>query len=178
MIMAFSRAITFHWSGKEVISTQSLALDLDNTLRRRKGAKSFMGVICGIFDPTHHAIEITVAGHVYPLLLVKDGNFSWIGSPELPLGIGKKTRAFTTHQIDLQPGDSLFCTTDGYIEALNNSGEQVGYEKIVSWTKETKQEDTSQWIQSLLACQSAWSQQRLDDDITLFCLSRNPGETE
>jgi sigma-B regulation protein RsbU (phosphoserine phosphatase) len=179
LMMAFTRAVTFHWSTGKCLTTTSLAADLDATLRRRRGAKSFLGAIIGILDPQSHHIELNVLGHPYPLLITRNGELSpTAGEPGFPLGIGSKRKSFPAQKIDLGPGDSLFCMTDGFIEALDTSGKQVGYEKSADILLSTRGEDAETWINAVMAQHSAWCERKPDDDITLFCLIRKPQAVE
>ncbi|NLI75603.1 MAG: SpoIIE family protein phosphatase [Candidatus Riflebacteria bacterium] len=175
LLMAFSRAITFHWSQGQTLYPVSLTTDLDRMLRRRHGSRLFMGVICGILDSASHQLDLVVRGHVYPLLLTESGAARWIGSPSYPLGIGTNQREPDSLRLPIHPGDRLLCLTDGFIEARRPDGEMVGYERVAEWARAERQETAQAWLAALLARHQAFCGHRLEDDLTMFAIVRQPG---
>ncbi|RCK78766.1 MAG: Serine phosphatase RsbU, regulator of sigma subunit [Candidatus Ozemobacter sibiricus] len=175
LLMAFSRAITFHWSQGQSLYPDSLTTDIDRMLRRRHGSRLFMGVICGILDPQAHQIDLVVRGHVYPLLLLATGAATWIGTPSYPLGIGTNREEPATLRLPLYPGDRLLCLTDGFIEACDPNGEMVGYERVAEWARQEAgvQSDARSWLDALLARHRKWCQGRHEDDLTTFAIVRH-----
>lgn len=175
LLMAFTRAITFHWSRQDHVTVAGLADDLDATLRRRTGAKEFLGVIVGILDPISHRIEFTVQGHIYPWLQNPDGTGEWIGQPSLPLGRGKPGRTFTTMSCDLKPGSVFFWVTDGFVESRAQDGEVIGFDLVASWLKETRNPNPEAWVGAMMTRRSEWTGDQQDDDITVLLIERQGG---
>ncbi len=175
LLMAFSRAITFHWSQGQSLYPDSLTTDIDRMLRRRHGSRLFMGVICGILDPQAQQVDLVVRGHVYPLLLRATGAATWIGSPSYPLGIGTNREEPATLRLPFYPGDRLLCLTDGFIEARDPNGEMVGYERVSEWARLETQPDARAWLDALLARHRKWCGGHHEDDLTTFAIVRHAG---
>lgn len=172
LLMAFSRAVTFHWSMGGSLTPAALAFDLDEMLRGRKGSRLFMGVVCGILDPRDHSLEIVVRGHIFPLLIRRDGSSEWVGKACYPLGIGPRPPNIESIRIRFDPGDHLLCTTDGFVEAINHARDPVGYDHLQSWAVETRRPEARDWTEALLAKHEAWCRRKPDDDLTLLALIR------
>jgi HAMP domain-containing protein len=176
LIMAFSRAVTFHWSQEnENSSPTTLADQIDLMLRKNKTSRMFMGVICGILDSENNKIELVVKGHIYPLLIKADGQKQWVGTPAYPLGIGKRTAARSL-VVDFAPGDRLLCMTDGIIESRSKE-KPLGFEGIENWAIEAFSPDAETWVSNLEKLYANWSSNVQDDDISIFAIINN-GEKE
>jgi serine phosphatase RsbU (regulator of sigma subunit) len=172
LLMAFSRAITFHASRQGHTSPSSLATQLDMALRRRHGGKEFLGAICGILDPVSHAIEFTVQGHIFPLFLKPDGSGEWVGKPNLPLGRGKPGRTFTCLRRELVPGEVFLGITDGFVEAKDETGEMIGFGRVATWLHETRSSKPEEWVATMMKRHAGWSGGHQDDDITILIVER------
>lgn len=174
LIMAFSRAITFHWSQTTNLSPASLTDQIDNMLRENRTRRMFMGVICGVLDVVNNRVELVVKGHIYPLKLSADGNLSWVGLPAYPLGIGKPV-ASRAISIEMAEGDSLICMTDGFLEAHNRIKQPIGFDGIEEWALETRCDDARIWVERLEKRFRQWCDNRQSDDISIFIMTRKAG---
>jgi hypothetical protein len=170
LMMAFSRAVTFHWSqSQHNKSPAALADQIDSMLRKNKTSRMFMGIICGILDTQSGKLELVVKGHIYPLLVKSDKSLAWVGTPAYPLGIGKFTPA-SSILLDLNPGDKLLCLTDGILEA-RSANRPLGFDGIERWALETMSEDTVEWIKILEEKFNAWSSEKQNDDISILAIT-------
>ncbi|MBI3038329.1 SpoIIE family protein phosphatase [bacterium] len=171
LIMAFARAITFHWSNRQQLSPAALASELDQSLRQRDST-TFLGLVSAILDPVHHFVDITVHGQIYPLHLRKNGAFNWIGGLENPPGVGRRDKNFSVKRVFLAPGDALICMTDGFVEARNSQQEQIGHDRFIQWAKNSRCENASTWLQALLKSHAQWADCHREDDLTLLIITR------
>ena len=81
-------------------------------------------VLCSIDKKT---LIMEMAGAYNPLYLIRDGELTRTKVDRMPIGIYyKKTKPFTNHQIQLQKGDMLYLTSDGYIDQFSGiTGEKL-----------------------------------------------------
>lgn len=172
LIMAFVRAITFHWSQEESPTLTGLCNEIDQMMRNNKTSRMFMGAICGILNHKTNHIELVVKGHIYPLLLKKDGSCAWKGIPAYPLGIGKITPP-GSFEIKLERGDSLLCFTDGFLEARNAFNQEVGFEGLEEWSKDTKCYPAEIWAGKITDKFMEWCNSVQADDITMLFMARD-----
>jgi len=175
LIMAFARAVTFHWSQGENLSPVCLTEQIDQMLRQNRTERMFMGIICAVLDLQTHELELVVKGHIYPLLLKKDKSCIWTGRPAYPLGIGKKQTPESV-KLKLDEGDSLLCMTDGFLETYNRNMKSVGFDGIENWAIATRTPDAAAWVNALENRFRIWCNDVQSDDISMFILCRNKKE--
>jgi len=176
LLMAFSRAVTFHWSQSDRLTVRDFTDTLDLLLRRQREARRFMSAICGILDPATHEVEYIVGGHPYPVFVDTAGTPALIGSPSLPLGRGKKPQERLIHRLRLVPGTRLLIATDGFIEALDATDRPIGFDRLQEWAAITPAETADAWIDRLMARVDAISPPPRADDTTLLAIVRLPAQ--
>jgi len=180
LLMAFARAVTFHWSEAGQARPEVLAADLDALLREGGNPKVFMSAVIGILDVSLHRIDMVVCGHPYPLLVRADGTTAWLGRPGLPLGAGVRPVVPRVLTVALQPGDVLLTYTDGLIEGTTPQGEMVGYDRLVDWVVQVRTasgapavaDEAALLLAALLARHAAWCVNAAGDDVTVCALAR------
>lgn len=110
------------------------------------------------------------AGHCQPLLL-HAGQAAPLTGGSLPVGLFADAD-FADHEIVMPKDSRLLIYTDGVTEALNESGEQYGYERLraAAILASTLPDafDIGHFLQKEV---SAWSQGRICDDATFVVLS-------
>ena len=108
----------------------SLFQRLNELVYRSTERRAFMTLAFTIFDLERGTIRHTNAGHLYPYLLRRGENTPIsIESPSLPLGVKSKLLTQTV-EFDLQEGDAVVYLSDGIIEAQDEQGEPLGFEKL------------------------------------------------
>jgi sigma-B regulation protein RsbU (phosphoserine phosphatase) len=90
-----------------------------------KFATSFLATI----DPTTGALYYCNAGHNPALLMSADGEFEWLESTGMPLGILERGE-FTAGERTLGVGDTLILYTDGITEPENPEEEEYGQDRL------------------------------------------------
>lgn len=82
------------------------------------GADRFDGVdsVDGVYGVDRGVrVELVAAGHPLPYLLDPGGEVRPVGTPQPLLGVMRDVR-YTAGSLDLRPGQSLLCVTDGVLE--------------------------------------------------------------
>jgi len=90
-----------------------------------KFATSFLATI----DPKTGVLHYCNAGHNPALLLSADGEFEWLESTGMPLGI-LESGEFTAGERTLGVGDTLILYTDGITEPENPEEEEYGQDRL------------------------------------------------
>ena len=82
---------------------------------------------------TPHAWDLAVAnaGLVAPLIRRKNGIPEWLDVRGLPLGMIEEIQYDKIHDM-LVPGDMIFLSSDGVVEASNGNGEMYGPERLAA----------------------------------------------
>ncbi len=171
LIMAFARAVTFHWSMGAELSPANLTDQIDSMLRKNLTERMFMGIICGVLNLKTHVAEIVTKGHIYPLIIRADGSKEWRGMPAYPLGIGKQQPAETC-SVSFGEGDSILCITDGFLESYNRNLRAIGFDGVEVWASEHFSSDAKEWVENLEKQFRAWCDDNQSDDISIFAINR------
>ncbi|MBI3038947.1 serine/threonine-protein phosphatase, partial [bacterium] len=173
LIMAFTRAVVFHWIKLGKSEPRSLAVALDKMLRHCVKKKMFMSLACGILDPERHILTYVGVGHPYPLFIQAEGRLSFLGSPVYPLGIYRKPFIPEPIEIPFTQGAKLLCYTDGMVESLSKSNLPLGYDGLLKLVQDTNFSAAKDWaIQLFERRRDFVGSDHQDDDVTLFVLSR------
>ncbi len=121
----------------------------------------FLTAIYMIADAYRGSLHLSVAGHPPFLWLTKDE----VRVMDIPSGppLGILPADYPTTELSLERGDRLFLLTDGVFEAKNREGERIGFEKLVRFIKNHKDED--QLIQLIIDYVNDFSKgmERFDD---------------
>lgn len=82
----------------------------------------FLSLLYGELTPFDGGVRCTLAsaGHPLPLLLRPDGEVATAARPQTLLGV-VEDETYTSETIELRPGDSLLCVTDGVTERRSGS---------------------------------------------------------
>ena len=99
----------------------------------------FVTVWMGIVDLTNGSMKCVNAGHEYPTLMRRNGDFELIKDKHRPpLGVMEGMK-YEEYDMQLDPGDILFVYTDGVPEAINTSEEQYGTGRMIVELNENKE---------------------------------------
>ncbi len=172
LMMSFVRSVTFNWSQNPNENPSSLADAIDQMLRDNQMEHMFMGIVCGILDPSNGKLNFVTRGHIYPLFLRNDDTVEWLGKPALPLGIGKKQLSLEQSTI-LLPNERILCISDGFIEVHKDNGMTISYQEVENWAKQLIPGDNSTWLQRIENNYREWCKEKnaeQTDDVTLFTI--------
>jgi len=117
-------------------SLEQVAVGLDryaraHSLEGRRFTTAFLAQI----DPETYAMEYVNAGHNDPILRRASGAIERLSIGGPPFGLPLFTDAETLYpsgRVQLAPSDLLFIFTDGVIEAVNESGEEYGEQRLLA----------------------------------------------
>ncbi|HVR44189.1 MAG TPA: fused response regulator/phosphatase [Thermoanaerobaculia bacterium] len=101
-------------------------------------------------EPSGRSMTFSTAAHP-PFLLYRNEDAS-ILAPEIPghlLGIAPGAR-FEEHELDLSPGDLLFCYTDGLTDRRNESGEFYSIDRVAAILRDKRAASTDEIHQAIL----------------------------
>ncbi len=90
----------------------------------------FVAFLLAVFDLHDRTLRFANAGQMKPLL-VSNGVLEWLDASgvRFPLGM-REDSVYSERCVRLQAGDLLVLLTDGFTEAMNNSNEQFGQERL------------------------------------------------
>lgn len=165
-------------SGERIRQVLQKSIDVTNRYVATTHSKSsmFASVFFGMLDPRSGDLEYVNAGHESPILF-RPGE-----APEIlectggVLGLFPFAR-FTTARTRLQPGDLMFCYTDGVNEAKNAAGEQFSDARILS-AGASVSDDAARLLEEMIAqIQQFRGSAAQSDDITMLAVRRLHGSS-
>lgn len=104
---------------------------VNNDLAADNDSCMFVTLFIGILDTQTGKVQIGNAGHNPPVLLSK-GNIAYLPSSNEPLAGAMEDMEYTTTELQLEKGDTLFLYTDGVTEAMNVKNELYSDEKLIN----------------------------------------------
>lgn len=114
-------------------SIEDIIYRANNTLCEGNDAEMFVTVWIGIIDLKTGVMKCANAGHEYPLIKRRGGDYEVIKDKHsLAVAAMPNTKA-KEYEIVLEPGDRIFVYTDGIPEAVNPNLEQFGVKRTVDY---------------------------------------------
>lgn len=188
LIMASVKArMPFLATGRSVAA---ILAELNRDLHAELGAREFVAMAHGRFDPVRASLQLACAGLPSPYLL-RPGRPPLeisVPGPRLPLGVRSEV-AYRQFEIDLEVGDRVLLCSDGLPESVTNAGEPLGYEAFLGLLAAAHLGSASgaadRWLDLLLRQVLAANGQTdpgqtglLADDLTALVLERRPMRAE
>jgi sigma-B regulation protein RsbU (phosphoserine phosphatase) len=126
-----------------------MLFDVNNTLCEDNKAGLFVTVWLGIFSLSTGELSFANAGHEYPAVMHKDGDFELIKGDNMPPLATVRDIEYVTDTIALGADDELFLYTDGVPDAKNAEGERFGTDRMVEMLNRYKDQPTEELLKSL-----------------------------
>jgi sigma-B regulation protein RsbU (phosphoserine phosphatase) len=143
---------------------------VNNLLWESTEHHQFVTAFFGTLDAANRTLAFANAGHNPPLLLEADGNAEFIYKGEVPLGMFADTRYYE-HYLQLEPGQIFVLYTDGLTEAMNESGEEYGRERLVERVRKGRDLNARELIDFIRQDMISFTGSHgVDDDVTLFVI--------
>ncbi len=132
----------------------------------------FVTILVMYLNPAENTIQMSNAGHCYPLVRKANGDVERIqGGNGFPVAITMEAE-FPEITFPVEPGDVMCLFTDGIIEAMDEEKKQFGYERLTECLKEAEANpaDVVKSIQRGIRDHTGMAPQ--SDDLTLVCFGR------
>ena len=111
------------------------------------------------------------AGHEHPVIRRKDGAYELIVYRHSPAVATMEGIPFKQHDIELNPGDTLFVYTDGVPEATNASNELYGTDRMLEALNKEPDADAKKLLENVKASVDAFVGEAPQfDDLTMLCM--------
>jgi sigma-B regulation protein RsbU (phosphoserine phosphatase) len=89
----------------------------------------FVTLVFGVFDPKSGRIDFVNAGHSAPIRVAPDGAVTALPQTT-DMAVAVDTTEFSSHSLELSPGEMIVLYTDGVTEAFNPEGDQFGEQRL------------------------------------------------
>lgn len=138
------------------------------------GPRRFVTFVAAICTPGSSRVELLSAGHG-PLFLytLREDRFDAMPAQGLPLGLMPELGSAPPVVLDLNPGDLLVLTTDGFFEWANAQDEQFGEERMEETIRAARERPPAEIISALYKAVIEFSGgTKQDDDLTAVVIKR------
>ncbi|RKY14560.1 MAG: hypothetical protein DRP82_03780 [Planctomycetota bacterium] len=176
MVMVLVRTLfrtiaAFHESPRQTL------IHLNKLLSREMAEGMFVSAVYVVIDPKRRELFISSAGHCPPLFWATERDkviAQFIGETGMVMGLGdtevfrNKTKEFL-FQVD--PGVGLLLYTDGITEAMNESGEQFGEERLIEVIRSSGTYEPERILANIYGAVDLFrGEVARSDDMTVFCI--------
>ena len=151
---------------------------IDEALADRNDTMMFCTMVLGVLDLQSGALELGCAGHEKPILMSLQGCRLLEMPANRPLGLFPGA-PFATVRLTLQPGECLYCYTDGITEARATDRSLLRVETLMTVLSGLCRSEAAALPapedingQVLSAVREFSKGARQSDDITMLCLKR------
>jgi phosphoserine phosphatase RsbU/P len=172
-LMMAGLQIAFRIFAKHDPDPALLVTELNEALHETLPRSKFVTLFLGRLDTKSAKVEFVNAGHTPPLWIHRDG-VEEVVAGDILLGV-ITAASYTTHSLQLEPGDSLLLYTDGVTEAENSSGEELGPQSLADALRSSHGQsayDVATAVSDVVLTH-AGDVQALDDDVTIVVVARN-----
>ncbi len=112
--------------------------EVNNMLCEDNETAMFVTLVYALYDPSTRKLTFANGGHNPPVLIDRDGNASRLPlTGGVALGLVPDLK-YQQSSITLSPGDNVIFYTDGVTEAMNESEEEFGMDRLESLFSESR----------------------------------------
>jgi sigma-B regulation protein RsbU (phosphoserine phosphatase) len=158
-------------SGEAVIVPPfEVALELNRRYPLMETSRQYLTFLYGILDLTSLVFRFVRAGHPGPIQIAGGRAVSHDHGGGIPIGIHENVR-YRDELIALSPGDSVVFYTDGLSEALSETDEEFGLERILATLSRANGRGIGERVELLRRRIEEFGKgRRLRDDVTMLGL--------
>ena len=156
------------------MSVEDVFTEANRKLCEGNDAEMFLTAWMGSLDLRSGMLTFVNAGHNPPLVYHQDGHFEYLRVRPNFILAGMDMTRYRAHQLQLEPGDMIYLYTDGVTEAMNESGELYGEERLealLDQADSTKCKSICDMV--AIAVRAFAGQAPQADDITMLCVKLN-----
>jgi sigma-B regulation protein RsbU (phosphoserine phosphatase) len=161
-----------HLQIDEAKTIAELVERIDRHLRRYAATRKFLTLFFGLLEPDSGVLSYVSAGHNPALLARASGEIERLDSTGVPVGM-LPNASWREVTLAMERGDLLAVYTDGLTEAVNESDEEFGLERLTAAIGKGRNEPPRSLCDSILAQVADFARDMPQhDDQTLLLVRR------
>jgi len=182
LFMAVTKTLTKSFSLRLKGSAAEVVMAANQDLSRENVGMMFVTLLLGVLDVQTGELELVNAGHDAPWRVSQGGVVEKIATPAEtggpPLCVVDDF-VYLSQRLQLSPGDTLCVITDGVTEAMNQSGELFGGQRLQAALAVTPTGQSLNQMMERVRAEIAGfvGAAEASDDLTLLLLRWQPGST-
>ncbi len=156
------------------LSPKAALEKVNSQLCENNEAEMFVTVWLGILEISTGRLKCANAGHEYPVIMRKGGEFELVKDKHGFVLAGMPSSRYREYELQLDRGDRLFVYTDGVPEATNAENELFGTDRMLDALNSDREAPCSQILPRVHQRMSEFvGQADQFDDITMLCIEMN-----
>lgn len=157
-------------------SPKAVLETVNHQLCENNDAEMFVTVWLGILEISTGKMKCANAGHEYPAIMRKGGEFELFKDKHGFVLAGMDGVRYREYELELNAGDRLFVYTDGVPEATDAANTLYGTERMIAALNRAKNGSCRQLLEALHRdVDSFVGQADQFDDITMLCVEYKTG---
>lgn len=161
------------------MSPKAVLEKVNNQLCENNDAEMFVTVWLGILEISTGKMKCANAGHEYPVLMRKGGEFELFQDKHGFVLAGMEGARYREYELDLKAGDRLFVYTDGVPEATDTSNALYGTDRMVAALNRNRDSSCCQLLEALHQdVKDFVNGADQFDDITMLCIEIKDMESD
>lgn len=163
------------WPGEARITAPATVVsELNRRFQDKDEATPYFTMVYGVVNTQTGQVRLCQAGHPSPFRVSRDGNTERIGRGGFPVGLLSGAR-YEDIEFHLQPGDRLFCYSDGISECMDPQQRPFGTARLVEQLSQNRRRPLQESLAELRNSLQAWrGDHPYDDDISLVAIEFLP----
>ena len=163
---------------ERISSPAAVVTELNRRFQDKDEATPSFTMIYGVVNTATGHVRMCQAGHPNPLRVTRDGTVARIGSGGYPVGLLPDV-AYENIDFRLQPGDRLFCYSDGISECMDPKQQPFGTERLVNHLLQSFRQPLPDMLAGLRSNLQDWRRDLpFDDDVSLIAIEYQPRATQ
>ena len=164
--------IIFESRARGSLSTAKIMKEANESISNNNKEEMFVTVWLGILELSTGKLTYTNAGHNYPAVKNGSGDFEYIEKRHGFIVGGMKGINYKEDSMILEPGSKIFMYTDGVTEAVNDSQEMYGSERVLDVLNRNKDAEDEEIINNISESLDAFvNDAEQFDDITIMSVT-------
>ena len=170
MFMMISKTL-IKSAAQNCLSPKSILEHVNNQLCENNEADMFVTVWLGILQISTGKVVCANAGHEYPAIMRKGGDFELFKDRHGFVLAGMEGARYRQYELQLNAGDRLFVYTDGVPEATNADNTLFGTQRMIQSLNSAKGSSCEAMLHAVHADVDAFAGDAPQfDDITMLCV--------
>ena len=155
------------------LSPRGVLEKVNNQLCENNDAEMFVTVWLGIMEISTGKMKCANAGHEYPAIMKKGGDFELFHDKHGFVLAGMESSRYKEYELQLDVGDRLFVYTDGVPEATNKDQVLYGTDRMLAALTAGKNMTCKELLEAVHKDVDVFvGQADQFDDITMLCIER------
>jgi len=146
---------------------------VNSVLTEHNPESMFLTAVYGVLDTAHGSLRYINAGHAPVMIQSSDGQVQTLETHNAAIGLIPDVR-YTTNEVQLAKGDTIFLHTDGVVESTNTQGDQFGEERLQALITSALPAHPERLVEQVMTAVQTFSGPVPFDDVTCLALTYRP----